>query len=220
MATAREFLIEQYRRRNLGEHHISCDEFISTYFAIEREGIVRKAELFPVLAKRLHLPTAVSDQLFLAFQTIYPGMAKPTADALACVSTLHRQGLRCAVVTNGEAVVQRPKIGALGLKPFLAFALISSEAGFRKPDRKIFEMAASKLGLQTDQCVFVGDNPTADVAGAANAGMHTIYFGDLADWPSNLTKPEWACTSLLHVPEIVGRINGPKNARPTHSDSL
>lgn len=209
MAATREFLGEQYRLRTLSNFGIHYDDFVSAYFGLEREGFVQKAKLFPVLAERLHLPKAIADQLFQDFRSIYPRMAKPQANALTCLVNLQREGIRCAVISNGEAAVQRPKIETLGLMPFLEFSMISSEVGFRKPDREIFELAASMLGLRTEQCMFVGDNPVADVAGAENAGMHAVFFGDRVAWPSGLAQPKRWCTSLLEIPSIVHKMNGP-----------
>ena len=208
-AATHEFLGEQYRLRTLASFGIHYDDFVSAYFGLEREGLLQKDKLFPVLAQRLHLPQAIADHLFQDFRSVYPSMAKPQANALTCLFNLKRDGIRCAVISNGESAVQRPKIETLGLMPFLEFSMISSEVGFRKPDREIFELAASTLGLRTGQCMFVGDNPVADVAGAENAGMHAVFFGDRVAWPPGRAQPKRWCTSLLEVPSLVHKMNTP-----------
>jgi epoxide hydrolase-like predicted phosphatase len=48
--------------------------------------------------------------------------------------------------------------------------VISGEVGMRKPDREIFELAATRLGLEPAECVMV-DDLAPNVRGAAAAGM-------------------------------------------------
>jgi putative hydrolase of the HAD superfamily len=49
----------------------------------------------------------------------------------------------------------------------------SSEVGFRKPDRRIFDAALAELGMPASQTLFVGDLVKTDMIGARRAGMRT-----------------------------------------------
>ena len=62
----------------------------------------------------------------------------------------------------------------LGIRPHLAAAVVSAEVGFAKPRPEPFLAALRALGADPAECVFVGDNPAADVAGAAALGMRTV----------------------------------------------
>ena len=59
-----------------------------------------------------------------------------------------------------------------------------------KPDVEIFELAAKRLGLSPDECVFV-DDVQEYLDGADIAGMKTILYEDFtsfkADMDSTLT---------------------------------
>jgi len=59
-----------------------------------------------------------------------------------------------------------------------AFDLIitSVEFGIKKPDRRIFERTASLLGVETRDCIYVGDDPREDYEGAINAGMEALLI--------------------------------------------
>lgn len=72
-----------------------------------------------------------------------------------------------------------------GLRSFLAgenladyfdLMLFSDEVGFRKPDPRIFQMAAQRLQVKPHRIVHVGDNLNSDVWGAKNVGYRAIYF--------------------------------------------
>ncbi len=80
-----------------------------------------------------------------------------------------------AVVTNGQPDQQARKVRALGLGG-LVDAVIYAHAGSGagKPDRAPFLEALGRLGVPAERAVFVGDDPVADIAGAARAGLSTI----------------------------------------------
>ena len=63
-----------------------------------------------------------------------------------------------------------------GVVRFFDFMLFSEEIGIRKPDPKIFHLAAQKLGVQPPEMMHVGDNLRVDVWGAKNAGLRAVHF--------------------------------------------
>ncbi len=66
-------------------------------------------------------------------------------------------------------------ISGLGVTDYFDVILISEIEGMRKPQPEIFDRAISRLGSSAQTSVFVGDNPEADITGAKNAGMRTIW---------------------------------------------
>jgi FMN hydrolase / 5-amino-6-(5-phospho-D-ribitylamino)uracil phosphatase len=51
--------------------------------------------------------------------------------------------------------------------------------GVSKPDRRLFALAAERLGVAMGEMVHVGDSEEADVAGAIGAGAWAIRFDGL-----------------------------------------
>lgn len=78
--------------------------------------------------------------------------------------------------------------------------LISEEQTVRKPEAAIFLRAAEKLGVAPAECLFVGDNPQADIGGAYQVGMKTVWRqGDLA-WPVGLAlTPDYTIDALVQL---------------------
>lgn len=100
-------------------------------------------------------------------------------EQVAVVKKLRESGIKTAIVTNVAAerlAFQRNKIDALGLTPLFDAIVLSGEVGVHKPDRRVFDYAAQKLGLANEDCVFVGDNPDGDIAGALGAGMEAVWI--------------------------------------------
>lgn len=48
--------------------------------------------------------------------------------------------------------------------------------GIQKPDRRIFEIAAERLGLPVSEIAFVGDTFYKDISGAIRAGMMPVWM--------------------------------------------
>ena len=88
-------------------------------------------------------------------------------------------GIKTAIVTNvadDRVEFQRRKITALGIENLFDVIVLPGELKIHKPDRRIFEHAAKLLGVSTNECVYVGDNPDADVEGALNADMEAVWI--------------------------------------------
>ena len=166
------------------------------------------------------LPTEVRDEMYLCFPRLVAREAKIEVapeihkavrdkikttfraavyilydDVIPTVKSLKEQGYVVGLVTN-----LREDINAhcrrLGLEPYLNFALTSESVGFPKPDRRIFQAALDKAGINADEAVFVGDQYRIDVVGARTAGIQPILidrydlYPDVTDCPRIRTLPE------------------------------
>jgi HAD superfamily hydrolase (TIGR01549 family) len=67
----------------------------------------------------------------------------------------------------------------LGVNRFFSAVLVSEDVGWRKPNRKIFQEALRRLGVNAEEAVYVGDSPLEDVGGAASADMRTVFSSQL-----------------------------------------
>jgi putative hydrolase of the HAD superfamily len=108
-------------------------------------------------------------------------------------------GLPLGIVTNGETEFQTKHIEALGLHDLMDTILISQREKLRKPDAAIFRRAAGCLNVSPEHCLFVGDNPVADILGAAAAGMRTAWFRGAMDWPVDQPSNPGATINRLEV---------------------
>lgn len=82
---------------------------------------------------------------------------------------------RLALLSNypcGQSI--REGLAKLGLTEFFEVIVISGEIGFVKPHPKPYELLLDGLGLNAEECVYIGDNWLADVQGAKGMGMGAI----------------------------------------------
>ena len=115
---------------------------------------------------------------------------------------LREEGYALGIVTNGTAESQRAKLRNSGLDQLVDVTVVSGEERVKKPDPAIFLRAAARMGVEATECVFVGDNPVADIGGAHGVGMATAWVGDASEWPEEVsTRPDLVVSG---VGELLG----------------
>ncbi len=90
--------------------------------------------------------------------------------------------VKLGILTNAyDPVMQTRRIQSAGLSAFFNQVQIAGEEEYAKPDPKAFHKICTKLGCMPSECLFIGDSPEYDIAGAKSAGMKTILIqrGDI-----------------------------------------
>lgn len=78
------------------------------------------------------------------------------------------------MLTNGTQEQQLDKLRIIGLYDLVDVVCTSERIGFQKPGPLAFVALARELDLNPAECLFVGDNPEHDVAGARRTGMRAV----------------------------------------------
>jgi putative hydrolase of the HAD superfamily len=86
------------------------------------------------------------------------------------------------VVTNGDTHHQEAKLRKTGLDQYVAEWVISEEAGVRKPNPRIFAIAADRARARLHGAWVVGDSPEADIGGAAAIGVRSVWLHRGRTW--------------------------------------
>ncbi|GAA2582905.1 hypothetical protein GCM10010399_10800 [Dactylosporangium fulvum] len=93
------------------------------------------------------------------------------------------------VVTNGETRQQEEKLRKTGLDRYLADWVISEEAGVRKPNPRIFAIAAERARMRLGGAWMIGDSPEADIGGAAGVGVRSVWLHRGRRWIESRYAP-------------------------------
>jgi HAD superfamily hydrolase (TIGR01509 family) len=59
-------------------------------------------------------------------------------------------------------------------------AILSHEVGMVKPDRKVFELAAQRLGVETNECIMI-DDLIENTDAAVSVGMHAVVYASVGE---------------------------------------
>jgi FMN phosphatase YigB (HAD superfamily) len=106
-----------------------------------------------------------------------PHLVAYSTEDLAGLARLRRRGWKIGIVTNGMTDNQLGKIRNTGLDRHVDAWCISHDVGIRKPDPRIFHLAAHRCGLTIDGGGWmIGDSLTLDIAGGAGAGLRTVWI--------------------------------------------
>lgn len=107
-------------------------------------------------------------------------------DTLETLENLKKRGYRLGVISNAS---DREDVRVLmrkgRLDPFFDHIVVSAEEGFRKPHPKIFQKGLRKFRAEPEQCVMVGDTLSADILGANQMGIFSIWISRWADTVEN-----------------------------------
>ena len=112
-----------------------------------------------------------------------PGM--PTEGIKDFLGYLKNKGIRTGVISNisyASSVVAE-RINRLLPENSFEFIITSSNYIFRKPNKRIFDLALEKAGLEPDEVWYIGDQYECDVKGALNAGLLPIWYIGAIDLP-------------------------------------
>jgi putative hydrolase of the HAD superfamily len=96
----------------------------------------------------------------------------PRADAVPVLQKVRSLGYRTALVSDCS-----PEVPALwDCTPFFKLfdaALFSCSVKLKKPDPRIYNLAAERLGVRPEDCLYIGDGSSRELDGAA-VGMTPV----------------------------------------------
>ena len=105
-----------------------------------------------------------------------------------------------------HAATLRRALREFQMEVFFEAVFISDEMGWRKPAKEFFEILIRETGFDPKRCLFVGDDPDADVVGAVEAGFQVAWLSERRNPEAPLRTPRWIIHSL---PELVDLVEAP-----------
>jgi putative hydrolase of the HAD superfamily len=155
---------------------------------LDRYGYTPRDEVLGRVRDRFGLAESL-DELVSDYGRDYPTYAlPPSAESCRLLRGLRDSGWRVGVVTNGRHYQLR-KLEAAGIADLVDTCCVSEVEGVRKPDPAIFERAAERCGEPLAGAWMVGDNPDADIRGAHELGLRTIWFRHGRAWEAEDFEP-------------------------------
>lgn len=120
----------------------------------------------PVIQRAIRVMYAVSQAHWL-----------PEPDAQPTLQSLREQGYRMGLISNArdDQDVQM-LIDKAGIREYFDVILTSAAQGIRKPNPRIFQRALQHWGARPERAAMVGDTLGADILGAHNAGIYSVWI--------------------------------------------
>jgi putative hydrolase of the HAD superfamily len=157
------------------------------------EGVGRPAPALAAEASALY--SALRDERLAPFD-----------GALDALARLRERAPALGLVTNGAAAAQRAKIERFDLARFFDVIVVEGEAGFGKPDRRVFERALGAVDIAPARALMAGDNYECDVLGSLGAGLHAVWIDRkrLEETPVIPPRPHRTLASFIELVKELG----------------
>jgi putative hydrolase of the HAD superfamily len=84
------------------------------------------------------------------------------------------------------------KLQSADLQGYFQEVITSETAQSLKPNRVIFEYALKQSKARPDESIMIGDNQEADIQGATNAGLDTVFVNHIQ------AVPQVQSTYMIH----------------------
>lgn len=207
--SAEETFLEMYKENKLQKRGItSFEEFRSVYkkhndhlWSLYRKGLIEKEVLSvqrftDTLAEFGIQDDGLAAKLGKEYVTLSPlktNLFPYTHEILQYLETKYEMH----IITNGFEEVQQVKVDASDLRKYFKNLITSEQAGFKKPDPRIFEYAFEKAGTNASESIMIGDDLKVDILGAKAMGMDQVYV--------NFTNYEH-CQDITHEVDALEKI--------------
>jgi len=128
-------------------------------------------------------------------------------DTISTLTTLQERGYRLGIISNtsDDKNVQQ-LLDRWELRPFFETIITSAICGIRKPDRRIFQLALEHFGVPAGQVAMVGDSLEADILGANQLGIYSIWITRRVDLPEEgelAIQPQAVLPTLDLIPALL-----------------
>lgn len=179
---ADEFL--NFVSEKLGIEQKMLRDLMDKYEGDLQSGLFNHVEFWKKIIKEmgLELPDSKLKDLWL---TPYIKFSKINPQMISLVNKL-KENYRVGLISN----TQEPHVSynrKRGSYKYFDPVVLSNEVGFRKPDKKIFELYLEKVDLKPDEMVFI-DDAEHNLTEAKEMGIHTILFKNYEQLTKELKK--------------------------------
>ena len=136
-------------------------------------------------------------------------VGKAEAQIKETLTALKQMNLKLGIVSNTfvhKASLEK-HLEQVGILDFFPVRLYSYEFDFRKPDARIFKIAAEKVGEMVENVLFVGDRINKDIAPAMAAGMRAVAKTAYTNTGKKTPRGAWKINQLSELPLLIKKIN-------------
>ena len=157
------------------------------------------------------IPESVLRSALDALYSITQGNWQLEEDTIVTLQNLKSQNYKLGIFSNaGDDKDVQELIENFGIRRYFDFVLTSAACFYRKPHPRAFEIALAQWNISPNEAVMVGDSLEADIYGAKNSGMQTIWITRRAlfkDEDIRRIKPDFSLRKLNELLPTLERIS-------------
>ena len=120
--------------------------------------------------------------------------------AIEIIEYLVAKGYELHLITNGFEDVQWGKLRNSAIDHYFKHVITSERAMSLKPHPEIFAFALQLAGASKAESIMIGDNLDADIKGAMQAGLDTVFVNHIRE--NTALKPTYTIHHLRELEDI------------------
>jgi HAD superfamily hydrolase (TIGR01662 family) len=132
-------------------------------------------------------------------------------DTLETIRQLKSQKYNLGILSNaGDDKDVQELIESFGIREYFDFVLTSAACFYRKPHPRAFEFALAHWNVAPEDAIMIGDSLDADINGAKNLNMKTIWItrrAQFKDEDMRRIKPDFSLRKLNELLPTLERIS-------------
>lgn len=114
-----------------------------------------------------------------------------------------RQHYTLVVITNGPIFSQHPKLAATEMNEWVDHIIVGGEEPEEKPAASIFHKALKLADVKPQEALHIGDSLAADIAGANNMEILTVWVNPNGAANPTDIKPDYEVRDTIELTEIL-----------------
>jgi HAD superfamily hydrolase (TIGR01549 family) len=130
-------------------------------------------------------------------------------DIKQTLTELKKSGLKLGIVSNTFVCADSldKHMDKLGVLDFFPLRMYSYQFDFRKPDTRIFKLAAERIGENPRNIIFVGDRIDKDIKPALKAGMYAVLKSAYTNNGKPAPDAAFKINKVSELPPLIEKIN-------------
>ena len=128
-------------------------------------------------------------------------------DTVTCLEALQQGNYKMGIISNaGDDRDVQQLVKRFGIDSYFELILTSAACGYRKPHQRIFELALEYFNVRAEEVAMVGDTLNADILGANQMDMYSIWITRRAEDPTDgelPVKPQATLKTLDQLPSLL-----------------
>ncbi len=136
-------------------------------------------------------------------------LAEVESNIAETLTRLAQKGLKLGIVSNTfiNQYCLEKQLHQFGMLKFFDVRFYSYQFNFRKPDVRIFNAAAEKIGESVKNIMFVGDRLDNDIIPATKLGIKAVLKKAYTNVGKKIPEGVWEIDRLSELPDLIAEIN-------------
>jgi putative hydrolase of the HAD superfamily len=116
-----------------------------------------------------------------------------------------RERYPLALVTDAQSANAYGELHKVGLLGYFDPVIVSGDHGYRKPDRRLFQLALDGMSIAAEHALYIGNDMYRDIYGAQEAGLTTVMFdSDQGEKTYQDCASDYTITDFRDLLDILG----------------